>query len=300
MGGDLLDPAAMYPAGEVGVRSRFVQLASGLRVRVVESGAESAPPVVLVPGWGCTAWIFHETLVPLAEMGFHPIAVELKGHGFSDKPPSPSEYTTASLRDNLLEILDALGLEKTALVGHSMGAAVAAHAAAASPERVTAIVLAAPVGFAGVPGLPLFKALTPPFAIPLLPFLARRWLVRAMLRVVYGSSSRATERDVDEFWAPTQFPNFTRALRHLLHEFDWNAPFPRLDVPTMTILGTKDRLCSAKDAERYAGGAGTAQPVLIEGAGHVIFNEAHEIVNRAIADFLRGVAEPGYILNHDA
>src|SRR5215212_3534347 len=98
----------MYPAGVEGVAARFVTLATGLRVRVVEAGAEDATPVVLVPGWGCGAWVFHETLLPLAAAGFRAIAVELKGHGFSDKPASASEYTIESMRGHLIDVLDAL------------------------------------------------------------------------------------------------------------------------------------------------------------------------------------------------
>src|SRR5512132_413677 len=112
----------LYPAGVDGVTARFIELASGLRVRVVEAGRGNPQPIVLVPGWGCSAWIFHDNLAPLASAGFHTVAVELKGHGLSDKPRAPSEYTVQSMRDHLIEILDALGFERAGVVGHSMGA----------------------------------------------------------------------------------------------------------------------------------------------------------------------------------
>lgn len=290
-----LRPVEMYPAGEPGVRTRFVALRSGLRVRVVEAGDAGAPAIVLVPGWGCGAWIFHENLREIANSGFHVIAVELKGHGLSDKPREPSEYTADSMRDHLLEILDSLGLSKAALVGHSMGAAIVASVAALAPDRVSGVVLVVPVGFAGVRGMTLFRAITPRFAIPLLPLLATRALVRLMLSVAYGSRRRASPRDVDEFWAPTQFPDFTRALRHLLHEFEWAALFPRMEVPWMTVVGTDDSLSPASDVARYAGASGREPAIVIEGAGHVMFDETPAIVNRSIADFFGTDARSGYI-----
>src|SRR5688500_20195591 len=120
----------MFPAGEAGLRHTIIRLASGLRVRVVESGPESGPPVILVPGWGCGAWMFHETLPGLGAAGLHAIAVELQGHGSSDKPIAPDEYTGQSMRDNRLEIVDALAVGEAGPVGHSMCASFAAHAAA--------------------------------------------------------------------------------------------------------------------------------------------------------------------------
>ena len=104
-----LSPGEMYPAKEAGVRAHFVALASGIRIRAVEAGPSDGPPIVLVPGWACGAWIFHETLRGLADAGFRAIAVELKGHGLSDKPDQPCEYTLESMRDHLVSILDGLG-----------------------------------------------------------------------------------------------------------------------------------------------------------------------------------------------
>jgi pimeloyl-ACP methyl ester carboxylesterase len=257
-------------------------------VRVVESGVENARSIVLVPGWGCTAWIFHETLSPLATAGFHAIAVELKGHGESDKPSREEEYTSAAMRDHLLEILDALGVDSAGVVGHSMGAAIAAHAAVAAPARVSGLVLAAPVGFAGVRGMWLFRLLTPRFAIPVLRRLATRSLIRIMLSVVYGSLRRASNQDVEEFYAPTRMPGTTRALRHLLHAFKWDAQFPKLEVPFMTIFGSEDVLSPSGNASLYGG----IRTVIIDGSGHVLFDEAPGIVNGAIAEFFAAPGAP--------
>ena len=77
-------PGEMYPARDARVRARFIVLASGLRVRIVEAGDEHAQPVVLVPGWGCGAWSFNQINSRLVAGGYHVVAVELKGHGLSD------------------------------------------------------------------------------------------------------------------------------------------------------------------------------------------------------------------------
>lgn len=282
-----LTPAEMYPAGEDGVTTRMLDLRSGIRVRVVEAGETESPAIVLVPGWGCSAWMFHANISALAADGFRAIAIDPKGHGLSDKPREPSEYTSIAMRDHLLEIIDALGLERVALLGHSMGAAMVAHAAEAAPERVSKVVLVAPVGFAGVPGMWLFRAITPSFAVPILRRMAGRPVFRLICAMVYGSLRDVTERDVEEFYAPMQFPDFTRALRHLLHEFTWDAPFPRLSMPILSIAGSKDILSRDRDINRYRSDGSETRTLVVERSGHVILYEAPEIVNGAIGGFLR-------------
>lgn len=123
-----------------------------------------------------------------------------------------------------------------------MGAALAVHVAAAVPERVTSLVLVSTVGFDGVPGLSAFQSLTSGLLVPVLPKVATRSVLRLMLHGVYGKLRPFTEHDVDEYWAPTQFPEFARAMRNLLHEFVWSAPFPELDLPCLVISGTLDHL----------------------------------------------------------
>lgn len=290
-----LTPEEMYPAGEGGVIARMLDLSSGIRARVVEAGNKTSPPIVLVPGWGCSVWIFHENIVALAAAGYRVVAVDPKGHGLSDKPREPAGYTVSAMRDNLIEILDALGMQRVALVGHSMGAAIVARVAERAPHRVSGVVLVAPVGFAGVPGMWLLRACTPKFSVPILRMVAGRPFFRVILSLVYGPLRRASERDVEEFFAPTQFPDFTRALRHLLHQFTWDAPFPKLEVPWLTIAGSKDVLSPPADVARYTGSESGTPSLIVQGAGHVILDEAPASVNAAIADFFRHAPRAEYI-----
>lgn len=187
------------------------------------------------------------------------------------------------MRDHLGEIFDALGLERAAVIAHSMGASIAVNLAEAEPSRMSGLILAAPVGFASVRGMKLFRFITPKFALPILQLLTTPLLLRGMLSVVYGSIRRASNQDAEEFYLPTRVPGFVRSLRYLLHEFDWSRTFPHLDVPVMTIVGSEDVLSPASDAGRYHGDP----TVVIDGAGHVVFDEAPEVVNPVIDRFLK-------------
>ena len=123
----------MFPAGRPDLRTRYLELASGLRVRAVEAGNESDPTVFLIPGWGCSVYIFRENFAALATAGFHPVAVDLKGHGLSDKPLAPGEYRLEPMRTHISEVIDALEVEHVMLAGLSMGSALAAHYAFLEP-----------------------------------------------------------------------------------------------------------------------------------------------------------------------
>jgi len=279
-----LSPAAMFPAGRPELRTRYLDLASGLRVRAVECGDSDAPLVLLVPGWGCSAYVFRENLVPLAEAGYHVVAVDLKGHGLSDKPITAGEYRLESMRLHLTQILDALG-EPAIVCGLSMGAALSAHVADSSPERVRGLVMVSPVGFSGVRGLTAVRVATASPITPLLPRIADRKVIELLLNLVNGKLRPITPRDVDEYWAPTQFPEFTLAMRHLLHKFTWRAPFPKLTVPTLLMSGTRDRFVSRDALESCCKTLPGMRHIEVENAGHVVYDEAPAIVNKALLDF---------------
>ncbi len=281
-----LSPDEMFPAGQPELRSYHTELASGIRVRVVEAGDPEAPPVVFLPGWGCSTYIFRDTLGPVAAAGHRAIAVDLKGHGLSDKPTTVGEYTLDSMRNHVIEILDALEISRAPLAGLSMGAALAAHVAAVVPARVTSLILVSTVGFDGVPGLSAFQSLTSGPMVPVLPKVATRSVLRLMLHGVYGKLRPFTERDVDEYWAPTQFPEFTRAMRHLLHQFTWRARFPELDMPCLVISGTLDHLARGETVEVLTRSRPAMRMLTVADAGHVVFDEAPEVVNAAIVDFI--------------
>lgn len=284
-----LAPAEMFPAGRKDLRTAYLTLASGLKVRTVEAGDPRAPAVVLFPGWGCSAYVFRENLAAIASVGVRAIAVDLKGHGLSDKPVDENEYDLYSMLTHVGEIARAIGDERIVVGGLSMGAALAAHLAVRDPQTVRGLILVSPVGFKGAAGLPLLKLATPLKGTPALPRLARRWTARGVLSHLYGRLRRFTERDVDEYWAPTQFPEFVIALRHLLHRFNWDTGIPRIGAPTMLITGMRDRFTRRGAREEYSLSSPPMEWLDVKDAGHVILDEAPEIVNSALVAFLRSL-----------
>ena len=293
---DNLSPGEMFPAGDPAYRVSFPRLRSGLKVRVVERGDPEWPPVVLIHGWGCSVYVFRRNMPALADAGFRVIAVDLKGHGLSDKPIAPDEYTIDSLVEHLRDILDALELERPALAGHSLGASLIYHFASRYPGRAQCLGLLSPVGLNGVPLMRLYRALTPKALTPLLRQIKPRLIVKLALRRVYGRRARFSERDVEEFLAPSQFPEYSLAMRELLHNYDWTAAMNRqlatLDLPAVGVWGALDHMMPDD-------GMGIYVPLLprivlrvIPDAGHIIAEETPQEVNAALLALLGTEAPP--------
>jgi len=286
-----LTPGEMFPAGDPAYRVSFPRLRSGIRIRVVERGDPSWPPVMLVHGWGCSVYVFRYNLPALAEAGFRSIAVDLKGHGLSDKPLASDEYTIDSLVEHLRDILDALALERPALAGHSLGGSLIYHFASRYPARARCLGMLSPVGLKGVPLMWLYRFLTPAALMPILRQINPRVVVKRALKRVYGKRGHFTKRDVEEYLAPSQFPEYALAMRELLHSYDWNAADHRqlatVDLPAVGVWGSLDHMMPDD-------GMGIFVPLVpqivlraIPDAGHVITEETPDEVNEALIGLLR-------------
>lgn len=287
-------PAAeMFPADDSRFRTRYVTLRSGVRVRVVEVGDATATPIVLIPGWACSVYVYRFLLVAAADAGYRAISFDVQGHGLSDKPTHPSAYSAEALTQHVLQVLDALKLDRVILGGHSMGAMLAASVAITAPQRVSALVLLAPVGLSAFRGIHALRLATMRPVRRFLPYLLRRWVFSLILMFVYGRRGRATARDVDEYWAPSQFPEFAPAMRDLFHELDWGvrAPLPlqQLGVPVFYARGSRDLLLSARRARRECAQIRQAHVLNVDRAGHVIAEEACEDLAPALIQFLNEV-----------
>jgi pimeloyl-ACP methyl ester carboxylesterase len=292
-----LPPEAWYPAGHPGLTARFVTLADGLRVRVVETGPADGAPVLLLHGWACSAYSYRHQLPALARAGFRAIAVDLKGHGLTDKPLAPEAYSRAAMTAFAEGVADALELDRFALVGHSLGGGIATRYALEHPERVSRLAALSAVGFGRILFVPLVRALPGAAVEPLLPYLMPRWLYRLVLWGVTGSLQQYTEHDVAQYWAATQFPEFPVVLWRLAREYGWAELQPvereRLRMPLLSVYGSDDRVVRSVAGRRAMGAAealadvgGQVEAHVIVGAGHAAHEEAPDEITRLLLAFL--------------
>ena len=121
------------------VKDKYVTV-DGLKLRYIEEG--EGPAVLLLHGALARVFrpmtMFIRNLTPLARAGFRTIAFDQPGFGLSDVP---ADLSPAYRRDSVPKFMDALGLKKAALVGHSQAGNPAVQLALKEPERYTHIVV---------------------------------------------------------------------------------------------------------------------------------------------------------------
>ena len=118
--------------------------ANGKRIRYLKAGPDEGTPLLLIHGFGAdhTTWMFNQGDLAADR----PVtAIDLPGHGGSTK--DVGDGTHQSLAAAILDFMDAAGIDRAHLVGHSLGGAIATEIALTTPERVTALTLISPAGF---------------------------------------------------------------------------------------------------------------------------------------------------------
>lgn len=134
---------------------RFVMSPDGLKIATYEFGDPAGDPVLLVHGFASSAlanWHLTGWTRDLGRAGRRVIAVDLRGHGASDKPRHPEAYSMDLLAADLFAVCDTYLLDEVAYAGYSLGGRVGWHATHLQPERFPRAVLG------GIPdGTPLTR-----------------------------------------------------------------------------------------------------------------------------------------------
>ncbi|MGW4518368.1 alpha/beta fold hydrolase [Streptomyces sp. NPDC004393] len=276
--------------------SRFVH-ANGLRQHVVIGG--NGPALLLVHGWPET-WYAWRLLMPTLAKDFTVIAVDQRGIGLTDKPQNG--YDTGTLAGDLAALMDALGHQRFAVVGHDTGMPIAYALAADHPERVDRLVVAE----APLPGI----SVSPPLFGPV-------WLNDRVWHIGFNRLATVNEQLVrgreDIFFgfefdinAAKKLPHY--AVKHYIQTlasspdalrgtfnfyraFDTtlaqNVARQKAGLLTMPVLAIGGALSIADGAGvTMKAAARDVQTVVIPDTGHWVAEEAPEEMLAALTPFL--------------
>jgi len=272
------------------VSDRYVEV-MGARLRYRAEGR--GPAVVLVHGLGASLETWNWT-IPALRDSFTTVAFDFPGFGRSDA--LVSALTPAGAAGVVLAFMDALGLHDAAIIGSSLGGAIAALAAGTAPQRFTAVVLADPGGFD--------TGLSPLLRLQTLRGIgeAVTRIVRFAPRLTLGFTFHDRRRIPDELVAVTR-ENAKRALTgrtylgalrasatlagvRLEQVYAVRQAAARISAPTLVVWGDRDRVIPPEQGEVAVQTIPGARRLVIRGAGHLPFVEDAPAFNGAVLAFL--------------
>lgn len=227
-----------------------------VRYRVTGSG----PATVLVHGLA-GSWRWWEPVVAPLASRLRVYLVDLPGFGSARGQP----FVLGEAPSYLRALIAAIGLERPNLVGHSLGGAVCARAAALWPESVDRLVLAAPAGL-------LEGRRVTQFALPLTA--AARHMRPAFLRVVLVDSLRAG------------LLTLYRAGTQLLGDDALREELAAITAPTLLVWGERDPLVPLPLADEYERAIPDARLVVLAGTGHVAMADRPVEFAETLIDFV--------------
>jgi pimeloyl-ACP methyl ester carboxylesterase len=272
-----------------------IQTVSG-DLSILAAGA--GEPVLLLHGLGATKGSFLPTVAALAG-SFRTIALDLPGFGDSFKPLN-APYHPPFFARSVIELMDALGLERAHMVGNSLGGRIALELGLRYPERVGRLVLLAPslAWRRERPWAPFVRLLSPHLGLVQM---TPRWAVEAVVhRIIPGAQQGWVRAGVDEFLRAYLTPRgrvaFYAAARQIyLEEPHGSKGFwerlARLEPPSLFIWGRHDGLVPIGFAAHVRRTLPSARHLELD-CGHVPQIERPAETHAAISDFLPGAMHP--------
>jgi pimeloyl-ACP methyl ester carboxylesterase len=261
-------------------REATVQLSTGVRMHYVEQGRKDGPVLVLLHGY-TDSYLSFERVLPLLPRSFHVYALDQRGHGDSSRPECC--YSQSDFASDVAAFLDAQGIPRAVLVGHSMGSFIAQQVAFEHPQRVEALVLvgSAPTvhGNAVAAGL---KSYVDTLSDPIDPAFVRDFQAGTFYRPIPPSFLDTAISE--SLKVPARV--WKAALDGLIAE-DHSSRLGEISVPTLVVGGDRDGFFSVAEQQALAQALPHASLSLYTGTGHAPHVEEPQRFVDDVKKFLR-------------
>lgn len=244
-----------------------------------EQGRPDGPAVLLAPSLGTTLDMWDELADALSGR-YRVIRFDTRGHGGSPVPAGP--YSVEELADDVLALADRLGIDRFAVVGLSLGGAVAQTLALRAPERLTALVLCCTGPSFGEPGDWRSRAarVRADGMGWLLEPTRQRWFTPEFP----ATHPRRAEALLEQI-ANTP-PEGYAACCEALAGFDTTARLAEIRTPTRVISGADDPVSPPSTGEILHCGIAGADLVVLPDSSHIANVARVDEFNAAVAEFL--------------
>jgi pimeloyl-ACP methyl ester carboxylesterase len=284
-----LPPPAAEVAPSWGEQKTFDY--QGIKINYYEAG--QGPPVILLHGFGACAYTWRH-LAPALAGTRRVFALDLKGHGLSDKPQD-GRYTVNDQAEMVAAFIRGRNLEDAVLIGNSLGGAVALmtyfQLREEQPGRIQGLVLIASAGYPQK--LPWFVRLA---RAPVLSNLGRllppRFVTGLVLRKCFYDKDKITDEMIDTYAYNGSLPGAAEALRQTALQIippDMEAVISRYQtvrVPTLIIWGEQDEVVPLESGRNFHRDIPGSRLVILPRCGHLPQEEEPLETRRVLQNFL--------------
>jgi len=263
---------------------------AGTRLHVRDEGPRDAPAVLLLHGFGSSLHTWDTWATALRER-HRVLRIDLPGHGLSG-PDATGDYGDARSLALLVALLDARGLSRVTLVGHSIGGRIAWRFAAEHPDRIERLVLVAPDGFAS-PGFEYGRAPEVPTVLTAMRWVLPRAALKANLEPAFADPAMLDDALLTRYHELMLAPGNREALLHRMRQTVLEDPVPRLAtirVPVLLVWGERDAMIPVSNAGDYLRALPDATLERLPGVGHLPQEEAAQASAGALVRWLARTA----------
>ena len=257
-------------------------------------GKKSAPPLLLLIGWGGNLKLWKYQIDDFSKK-FNVISFDNRGTGKSEG--STQEYSMKDLSADAISLIDELGIEKTHVLGESMGGMIAQELALNYPSRVNKLVLSCTFPKPGpneIRGIKLLENLDSGSASNMDVNMGQTTnYIKVVLSTMFSreyikKQGEALVKDFSEAIKPiVSFDELARQGKAIIG-FDALDRLSQLKCETLILSGTKDSITLPHNSEKMAQIIPNSRIERFFGAGHLIMWEENTKFNKLVMDFLLG------------
>ena len=234
-------------------------------------------PLVMIGGFDSSLQTWRRQTA-VFKKHFRVITFDVRGTGRSSKPSGP--YSIQVMAEDLIKLLYFLKIEKTHILGVSLGGLVAQEIALQYPERVDKLVLGTTfvcISETSGPTPEMYRMIKLPFYRMLdgmAGLMLKRRLYRLLLLPVAFIKNRLALRAA------------ILGKREAAYHFDSSRKLPGIQAPTLVLTGTADRIILPSSSQALTALIPGSKLVKVEGGSHMFFIEKADVFNRTVMDFL--------------
>ena len=259
-----------------------------VRYQLLSELSVKKPNLILIHGFGNSLGTW-ESLAPKLSKAFNVYAIDMLGFGLSEKPVQ-YQYTNANQASVIQSFAEVMGFDSFIVGGHSLGGAIAMHAAMIDQKTQGLILFNPGIINTGVPEFSKYLNLIFPMSRISAKQFADRDFREGFLKRSYHDPSIVTDQVMDRVMLGSQTADYVSGMSSMLSKYyKSNEAELMSDVklPTLIIFGIEDRNKSMDEALQLKNGFSNSRLEIIQDAGHYVHEESPDTVSKIIINSVK-------------